>query len=101
MLGTITVVGQGYVGLPLSIAAAESGYKVWGLDKDSKKVSIPFSRFGLLFGTPGLASRKISTYSPISSESLSQFDCIFIKSDRLIFLIGKRVSSKSSSNDQR
>ena len=38
MLGTITVVGQGYVGLPLSIAAAESGYKVWGLDKDSKKV---------------------------------------------------------------
>ena len=38
MLGTITVVGQGYVGLPLSIAAAESGYKVWGLDKDSEKV---------------------------------------------------------------
>ena len=38
MLDTISVVGQGYVGLPLSIAAAEAGYKVWGIDKDPIKV---------------------------------------------------------------
>ena len=38
MLETISVVGQGYVGLPLSIAAAEAGYRVWGLDKDPIKV---------------------------------------------------------------
>jgi len=38
MLETISVVGQGYVGLPLSIAAAEAGYKVWGIDKDPIKV---------------------------------------------------------------
>ena len=38
MLETISVVGQGYVGLPLSIAAAEAGYKVWGIDKDPVKV---------------------------------------------------------------
>ena len=38
MLETISVVGQGYVGLPLSIAAAEAGYKVWGIDKDLIKV---------------------------------------------------------------
>jgi len=38
MLETISVVGQGYVGLPLSIAAAKAGYKVWGIDKDPIKV---------------------------------------------------------------
>jgi UDP-N-acetyl-D-glucosamine dehydrogenase len=38
MLETISVVGQGYVGLPLSIAAAEAGYKVWGIDKDPIRV---------------------------------------------------------------
>jgi UDP-N-acetyl-D-glucosamine dehydrogenase len=36
----ITVVGQGYVGLPLSIAAAESGYIVFGLDNNEKKIQL-------------------------------------------------------------
>jgi len=34
----ITVVGQGYVGLPLAIAAAEAGYKVFGFDSNSEKI---------------------------------------------------------------
>lgn len=34
----MVVLGQGYVGLPLSIAAANSGYKVIGVDTDSIKV---------------------------------------------------------------
>jgi UDP-N-acetyl-D-glucosamine dehydrogenase len=34
----LTVVGQGYVGLPLSIAAARSGYKVKGFDIDVAKI---------------------------------------------------------------
>lgn len=33
------MVGQGYVGLPLSIYAAESGFEVIGIDTDIKKVN--------------------------------------------------------------
>lgn len=36
----ITVVGQGYVGLPLAIAAAQAGYQVFGLDHNEEKVSL-------------------------------------------------------------
>lgn len=35
----IVVVGQGYVGLPLSIAAANAGYDVLGIDSDVNKVN--------------------------------------------------------------
>lgn len=35
----ITVIGQGYVGLPLAISAAKAGIKVFGLDLDKKRIS--------------------------------------------------------------
>ena len=35
----ITVVGQGYVGLPLAIAAAESGVKVFGVDSNEQLIT--------------------------------------------------------------
>jgi UDP-N-acetyl-D-glucosamine dehydrogenase len=35
----ITVVGQGYVGLPLAIAAAESGIKVFGVDLNEQLIT--------------------------------------------------------------
>jgi len=35
---TVTVVGQGYVGLPLAIQAAEAGCRVFGFDEDKAKV---------------------------------------------------------------
>jgi UDP-N-acetyl-D-glucosamine dehydrogenase len=35
----ISVIGQGYVGLPVAIAAAESGFSVLGIDNDERKVS--------------------------------------------------------------
>jgi len=34
----VSVIGLGYVGLPLALRAAEKGYKVFGLDLDDKKV---------------------------------------------------------------
>lgn len=37
---TITVVGLGYVGLPLSSLCLQSGYKVFGLDVDEDKISL-------------------------------------------------------------
>jgi UDP-N-acetyl-D-glucosamine dehydrogenase len=36
----VTVVGQGYVGLPISITAAQAGYMVYGLDNDLEKVEL-------------------------------------------------------------
>ena len=35
---TISVIGLGYVGLPLAISAAQSGYEVYGIDVDLGKV---------------------------------------------------------------
>ena len=35
----ITVVGQGYVGLPLAIAAVNAGYTVYGLDNNDEKIN--------------------------------------------------------------
>lgn len=36
---TITIVGLGYVGLPLACLCAERGYKVYGLDVDREKIN--------------------------------------------------------------
>ena len=35
----VAIIGQGYVGLPLSIATATNGIKTIGIDTDSSKVS--------------------------------------------------------------
>ena len=37
--GRVVVVGQGYVGLPVAVAAAESGFDVVGFDLDATKVA--------------------------------------------------------------
>ncbi len=34
----VTVVGQGYVGLPIAIAASNSGHIVYGLDSNEEKI---------------------------------------------------------------
>ena len=36
--GTLLVVGQGYVGLPLALAAVAAGYSVIGFDTDDERV---------------------------------------------------------------
>lgn len=40
MTKTITIVGLGYVGLPLACLCAERGYKVYGLDIDGNKIDL-------------------------------------------------------------
>jgi UDP-N-acetyl-D-glucosamine dehydrogenase len=34
----VAIIGQGYVGLPLALAASESGYEVFGIDKNIERV---------------------------------------------------------------
>ena len=36
----VTIVGQGYVGLPLAMAACAAGYTVFGLDQNKEKIAI-------------------------------------------------------------
>ena len=36
----ISIVGQGYVGLPLAIAASNSGYIVYGIDNNQEKIAL-------------------------------------------------------------
>ena len=36
----VTVVGQGYVGLPLAITASRFGYKAYGLDNNDEKIAL-------------------------------------------------------------
>ena len=38
--GKISVIGQGYVGLPLAIAASSAGYSVYGLDSNKDKIEL-------------------------------------------------------------
>jgi UDP-N-acetyl-D-glucosamine dehydrogenase len=52
----IAVIGQGYVGLPLAITAAEAGFFVVGIDIDSEKVN--------------LLSKGVSTVEDVSNERL-------------------------------
>ena len=40
MNNKISVIGLGYVGLPLAILSAQSGYKVTGIDTDSNKINM-------------------------------------------------------------
>jgi UDP-N-acetyl-D-glucosamine dehydrogenase len=38
MAEQVVVIGQGYVGLPLAVRAAEAGYNVVGIDRDSRRI---------------------------------------------------------------
>ena len=48
MTNNIAIVGLGYVGLPLAVAAANSGYKVFGVDINKKIVENINSGFSLI-----------------------------------------------------
>lgn len=48
----VSVVGQGYVGLPLSLAASSCGYKVTGIDSDINKVTLLNSGVSLIEDVP-------------------------------------------------
>ena len=42
MINQISVIGQGYVGLPLALAACEAGFTVVGIDNNVIKIKIKF-----------------------------------------------------------
>jgi len=44
----VTVVGQGYVGLPLAIASVQAGHTVFGLDHNESKISLLISGHSII-----------------------------------------------------
>src|SRR3989338_6427316 len=66
----VTIVGLGYVGLPLACLCAEKGYKVYGFDVDSKKVELvnqqisPIDDEYLIKALKNLKNKIIATSAP-------------------------------------
>ncbi len=54
MIGSVAVVGLGYVGLPLAIEIAKSGYKVVGIDNDEAKIKVLNHGISTIEDVPGV-----------------------------------------------
>lgn len=63
----VTVVGQGYVGLPIAVRAAQFGHKVIGYDIDSSKVS------NLKSGITDFADITVSQIMDLQSSGILRF----------------------------
>lgn len=79
---TVTIVGLGYVGLPLACLCAEKGYKVYGFDVDKKKVELvnqqlsPIEDEYLINTLKSLKNRIIATANP--SECIPNSDVVIV-----------------------
>ena len=78
----VTVVGQGYVGLPLAIAAAHAGQFVYGLDSNESKIAILSSGKTIIEDlTDDVIKKSIDSklFLPTTDESvISKSDLILI-----------------------
>ena len=78
----ITVVGQGYVGLPLAIAAANIGYSVYGFDNNKEKIALLSSGKSIIEDlTDDVIKKRIvsKSYIPTTNqEVISQSDIVLI-----------------------
>ena len=89
----LVVVGQGYVGLPLAVAAVEAGYHVLGIDIDRARVrrlrrgesdvdDIPDSLLRDALDTgkswdasrPGIRSGRLEAWSAVSDDGVWKFE---------------------------
>ncbi|HNO40555.1 MAG TPA: nucleotide sugar dehydrogenase, partial [Marmoricola sp.] len=80
--GKLAVIGQGYVGLPISMRAVEVGYDVVGLDVDSARISVLVSGCSYVEDVePEIVSAALATgrFRPTTNESdLTGFDFAII-----------------------
>jgi len=78
----ITVVGQGYVGLPLAIVASSAGYSVYGLDSNKEKIALLSSGKSIIEDlTDDVIKKGIDSKSYIpttNQEVISQSDVVLI-----------------------
>jgi UDP-N-acetyl-D-glucosamine dehydrogenase len=82
LISRVSVIGQGYVGLPLAIAACEVGFFVNGIDNDLNKVELLNSGLSVVEDISNMqvdAALKSSNYKASTKlELISQSDIILI-----------------------
>ena len=80
----VAIIGQGYVGLPLAVAAAEAGHTVVGIDVDAKKVALlnhgtsPVSDISDSSLTAVIASGNYQASNSFASVSTADVVCICV-----------------------
>lgn len=78
----VSIIGQGYVGLPLALAAAQSGYKVTGIDVNPEKIQTLASGNSFVEDASKILLRKLlksGYYCPtIYFDSIASADIIVI-----------------------
>jgi UDP-N-acetyl-D-glucosamine dehydrogenase len=78
---TVAVIGQGYVGLPLSVAAVDAGWKVYGIDIDAEKIKslkAGISYIEDIAGKDLQNSLKLGFIPTLDFEVLSQAEIVVI-----------------------
>ncbi|MEW6556236.1 MAG: nucleotide sugar dehydrogenase [Elusimicrobiota bacterium] len=75
----VCVIGLGYVGLPLAILFAKSGFKTIGLDIDSKKITALKNKKSYIKHIPSASLKNLNTLKPSTDfAELKNADCIII-----------------------
>ena len=78
----IAVIGLGYVGLPLAVALAQQGFKVFGIDSDPKKIQKLQAGQSYIPDIPHTVIKKLNpkrNFLPGTSfQPLGKADCIII-----------------------
>jgi UDP-N-acetyl-D-glucosamine dehydrogenase len=70
----ISIIGQGYVGLPIAMAACEAGYQVIGIDTDRKKIEQLKSGIS---GLEDVSNQSVSKYlKPGKYQPTTEFEAI-------------------------
>jgi nucleotide sugar dehydrogenase len=78
---TVAVVGLGYVGLPLLVAAHRAGYPVLGLDADTAKIA------GLRAGTPSTIDVAPSELASLDRSVFSDDPTVLVDADAVVLCL--------------
>ena len=84
-LNNVAVIGLGYVGLPLAIAACDADYQVIGIDSNSEKIKNINSGNNIR----GVLSVSLTWFEMVYTENVSASD-LKISTEQII--IGSRTS---------
>ena len=77
----VSIIGQGYVGLPLAIALAQAGNQVIGLDSNSvriQEISAGHSKIETVSQESLLSVLKSEAYTPTTNPSLIRDSKVFV-----------------------
>lgn len=82
----VSVIGLGYVGLPLAVGFAEKGINVIGLDNDSNRISSIFAAKGSIAGVNAERIANVCTGDIPSLTLTTNYDAL-LKADVVIICV--------------